>query len=76
MRRMYDPIKLQERMAELLLNPYRLGMKAGIDPKTAKTIVFTGKGHPGTVQKVLKALRFKDASEVVLRHAAPKRKTA
>lgn len=77
MRRMYDPIKLQERMAELVLNPYQLGTVAGVDPKTAKSFVTTGKGNPETVRKITKALKFKNASEIVLRHIEkPQRKTA
>lgn len=55
---MYDENLLSERMAALGLNYYHLGKRAGVDPKTAKTVVVTGRGQPEKVFLVSKALGF------------------
>jgi nucleotide-binding universal stress UspA family protein len=68
---MYDPIKLQERMAELGLNFRKLAQRAKIDPKTAKTIVLTGRGWPQTIQAVAKALKIRTLAEIVKRANVP-----
>jgi hypothetical protein len=77
---MYDEILLQERMAELGLNWYQLGKRAGVDAKTAKSIVLRGTGQPRTIDAIRKVLRV-SRKRIVKRHhpeqhATPKRRSA
>lgn len=73
---MYDPILLQERMAERGFNFYQLAQKAKVDPKTAKSVVTMGTGIPRTVRAIASALGF-TLPQIVKRHAINgKRKTA
>lgn len=63
---MYNSTLLLTRMAELGLNYPKLAAEAKIDPKTAKKVVETGKGHPDKVIAVARVLKFK-LPEIVLR---------
>ena len=53
---MYDAHLFQQAMAARGLNPYRLSLIAGVDFKTAKSVVATGKGNPDSVYAVAMAL--------------------
>lgn len=75
---MYDAALLQERMAELGLNFYRLSQqcKPKIDPKTAKHVVTTGTGNPDSVRAVADALGFRNLKDIVKRNGSRKRRAA
>lgn len=55
---MYDQTLFQKRMVELGLSPYQLSLLAGINHRTAKTVITTGAGHPKSIYKVARALGF------------------
>lgn len=56
---MYDTKRLKDAAIRVCaLNWSRLGSLAHVDPKTAKTVVLTGKGQPDSIYKVALALGF------------------
>ncbi len=63
---MYDPIKIQKRMADLVLNPLQLSKRARVSDKTATHFMQTGRGYSKTSRRLLKALKFENPSEILL----------
>lgn len=46
-------------MAAQGLNFHRVAVRSGVDPKTAKAVIETGMGKPGSVYLIAKLLGFK-----------------
>lgn len=53
---MYDTSLFKQATVARGLNYFRLGKLAGVDPKTAKLVVLTGKGNPDSIYKVAAVL--------------------